>query len=267
MRRALFIGRVVLNYLLLGFVTTWAVAWGLALLPPGRDRQTSSVTISPTPHLDRDINFTTLRGVGSVRIGFATSDIWSDGFSRSVLLSAPMRLREELDDPTISRFTLAIDPSHDGAWGHRSDSYEFQADTARPVGVDDARGFPALSHWCSWEAFVPIGGWGFHIHAKRGPIGGIQIPPLTRVARNIHGPVFRALPYMPIWSGLALNTAFYALLFFVCVRLVKGTRHLLRFRTGRCPRCGYDLLGSFTGPCSECGHLACKRKNHATATA
>ncbi len=91
--------------------------------------------------------------------------------------------------------------------------------------------------------------------------GGI---PLSNLASTSPAPTVRALPYYPIWSGLVLNTAFYALLFFIFVRLAKGTRQLLRFREGKCPRCGYDLVMNFSQPCSECGHAPCKRTVHTT---
>ncbi len=64
----------------------------------------------------------------------------------------------------------------------------------------------------------------------------------------------RALPYYPIWSGLALNTAFYALLFFFVVRITRGLKHARRYKRGLCPRCKYDRLFDYRVPCPECGH-------------
>jgi hypothetical protein len=72
----------------------------------------------------------------------------------------------------------------------------------------------------------------------------------TRSASRLHGDAV-AFPLIPVWSGFALNTAFYAALAFLlwCTPgFIKRTR---RRRRGQCLTCGYDLNGMTT--CPECG--------------
>ncbi len=256
MPRTLSIGRVVMVYLLLGFFTTWAVAWGLALLPPGNQYMVSTVPIKMSWGGTGSLWSYHAIGVGRSRVPFVAQE--SD-YELSWLTSAV----SPSDPFDGSGFLLAyLDVAGFHSWGMRRVAQEKGQGHGWDPGADDARGFPALAAWCSW----PLNRSGIQIYEKQRLKGGIAIADLPAVG-NRPGPIPRALPYYPIWSGLALNTAFYALLFFVVVRICRAFKHARRFQRGLCPRCGYDLLGSFTGPCPECGHIACKRKNHAAASA
>ena len=65
--------------------------------------------------------------------------------------------------------------------------------------------------------------------------------------RNIH----RVIPLRPIWPGFALNTLFYAALFWLLLCGPFALRRLIRVKRGRCPACGYPVG---TSPvCTECG--------------
>ena len=63
----------------------------------------------------------------------------------------------------------------------------------------------------------------------------------------------RGLPVGPVWGGLlsdaALSTLAWAILLFAMPLL----RARVRWRRGRCPRCGYDLKGDHSSGCPECG--------------
>ncbi len=265
MRRALSIGRVVMVYLLLGFVTTWAVAWGLALLPPGDAYGTGDDSSTV-----RSLGAATAYrgGLGSARKHYL---FWGDS-------------RFEFE-PGVWELSLFPDPTGHADWSilgrvaelGSSDNWGMQATGEKLEGpgtrvIDDARGFPFLAVWCTWATRPPrqveSGTWAWsdlrrdHLH------GGFLLP--DHVGQLLSGEEkFRALPYYPIWSGLALNTAFYALLFFGFVRFVKGTRHLLRFRRGLCPMCKYDRVFDYSRPCPECGHqggVGRTRKNHAASS-
>lgn len=67
-------------------------------------------------------------------------------------------------------------------------------------------------------------------------------------------------PRVPLWSGLVLNTLFYAALIIVLVVAVRWFRRARRRRRNRCVACGYDVSGN-AGPCPECGTLDPKRAN------
>ena len=82
--------------------------------------------------------------------------------------------------------------------------------------------------------------------------GGIELPAgWSRASAGGNLMLAKALPVRPIWGGLAINTAVYAVLFAVPVFGWPMVRTRKRLERGLCPRCGYDLAGT-TG-CSECG--------------
>lgn len=67
----------------------------------------------------------------------------------------------------------------------------------------------------------------------------------------------RALSYAPLWPGFLANTVFYAILWAIILAAasflfatITGKRAMAQ---GRCPRCGYDLVGNHAGGCPECG--------------
>ena len=62
----------------------------------------------------------------------------------------------------------------------------------------------------------------------------------------------RALPIVPIWSGVLVNMAFWTVLWFPPLNF-HAIRNWLRRRRGRCAKCGYDLRGQFAAGCPECG--------------
>ncbi|MCZ6835515.1 MAG: hypothetical protein O7G85_07055 [Planctomycetota bacterium] len=64
---------------------------------------------------------------------------------------------------------------------------------------------------------------------------------------------FIALPAKPIWSGVILNSSFYALCFWILLGGLGRVRRARRRRLNRCIRCGYDLRGVEHEACSECG--------------
>ncbi|MBO6739657.1 MAG: hypothetical protein JJ916_07355 [Phycisphaerales bacterium] len=60
-------------------------------------------------------------------------------------------------------------------------------------------------------------------------------------------------PYRPIWTGLLINTGFYAVLTCCIAWLARHVRHSRRMHRGRCPICAYELQHDFRCGCSECG--------------
>lgn len=73
-------------------------------------------------------------------------------------------------------------------------------------------------------------------------------------------PPERLLPIMPIWSGLAINSAVYGSLFFACGKGGAAMVRKLRRKPGQCRRCGYSLDGIPSGkPCPECGSVPTSR--------
>jgi hypothetical protein len=64
-------------------------------------------------------------------------------------------------------------------------------------------------------------------------------------------------PCLPIWPGFAIDTTLYAavwwVLLFTPLPLYRTARRRLRVSRGMCGSCGYNLKGSPTGACPECG--------------
>jgi hypothetical protein len=60
------------------------------------------------------------------------------------------------------------------------------------------------------------------------------------------------LPVRPLWLGFAADAAVYSTVVAGCVLVPGVVRRRLRIRAGRCPACGYQIMG-MTGPCPECG--------------
>jgi len=121
-------------------------------------------------------------------------------------------------------------------------------DTQRPSpewGVEEARGWPALALWCRVENVASLGGGG-----SPDLYGAVPLPLPTK---SIADTAFRALPLLPIWPGLAFNTAFYALLWWLGFASVRTIKHNRRYRRGLCPACRYDLKADYSKGCSECG--------------
>ena len=79
---------------------------------------------------------------------------------------------------------------------------------------------------------------------------------------------WRILPLRPIWPGFVIDTPFYAAIWGAIFFGFASAKRAIRRRRGRCPRCGYDLRGGVmsdkrlamsgetatsTAGCPECG--------------
>ena len=92
---------------------------------------------------------------------------------------------------------------------------------------------------------------------KANPIqGGIV---LTQFSIGNPAQSWRALPYQPVWSGIVINTIFYAAtLWFLSIGPFE-VRRMIRRKRGHCIKCGYDLRGAEHEVCPECGGELCAR--------
>jgi hypothetical protein len=59
------------------------------------------------------------------------------------------------------------------------------------------------------------------------------------------------LPFLPLWPGFAINTAFYAAICWLLFAAPFALRRRLRLRLGRCAACAYPVGSSPF--CTECG--------------
>ncbi len=114
---------------------------------------------------------------------------------------------------------------------------------------------PPERPWRVWEAMGA--GWPLRCVSARGGIasadgseviyGGVRVPPRGKGDLASH-----VLPITPIWFGLFLDSAIYAL---VGGGLWFGWRGIRGWRRGPgdCPACGYDLTALTAPGCPECG--------------
>lgn len=81
--------------------------------------------------------------------------------------------------------------------------------------------------------------------------GGGDLLPILFPAQA--GPGRRILPFYPLWPGLLANMAIFSVMWLAIFRGVRVCRRLMRMRRGVCVVCRYDLRGSESGVCPECG--------------
>jgi hypothetical protein len=111
-------------------------------------------------------------------------------------------------------------------------------------GADHGFGWPLPALWYRVHgAYVVNFSFGTEVVGAR----------LIRGQPEIRGYSFRALPYLPHYPGLILNTALFASLLALLLSTPPALRRHHRLRRGHCPRCGYDVQGNYAAPCPECG--------------
>ncbi len=219
--------------LLLGVVTTIAVAWACAAWV---DPYT---TIQPSPRRSggaMDGRYYTFWMVGENE-AFGTVRIHSDwdghpvnnrGERRGPFFGPP--------EPLIPGWAPFLVPS-----------------AGTPLGsghtrVADARGWPFLAMWSGLSYDDPI-----QLPTKTPTImHGLVVNPDAMSGPSPETTV-RMLPLALIWGGFLADTAFYALVWLVLLTLIVFGRRRLRSQRGCCVTCGYDLRGTPHGQCPECG--------------
>lgn len=96
------------------------------------------------------------------------------------------------------------------------------------------RGFPFL---CVSYFESPFGPYGFNSNV---PQADLEVYPRLK---------FDAV----LWGGLVGDLLIWSSFSFVVISIPRWIRHRSRRRKGLCVNCGYDLRGTTSGVCSECG--------------
>ena len=206
-------------FLLAGAVVNVAVAWGCGVLVT--DYNTLRVQTVEFDNQEAFLHFTAF-GSELVRQGPTSLGRWED----------------------IGTPAQAIGPSHRG-WGvlrkGRSGSFG--------MGVEEAQGWPTRS--LRW--YLLVGG------SLRGGIdlGGERSYSIDEEGRSALISIYqvgnRTIAFIPIWSGFAINTLFYAAILWLVIPGPFALRRLIRQRRGLCLACGYDLRHGEHEACPECG--------------
>jgi hypothetical protein len=112
------------------------------------------------------------------------------------------------------------------------------------LAVEHERGWPFRGLYCIYRVPNNIAPATWH--------GGIQFRDSTSNP-TVGLTVIDVLPTRPIWSGLILNSALYAAGWGLLLIGPRRARARRRKQRGWCLSCGYDLVGSSSGVCPECG--------------
>ncbi len=206
--------------LVLGLITTWAVAWSCAYFV----LLDFSVYRSPA----REV--WVIRGQGWGREAFTVfadypPDYIGSDEHRAAAVHLPTwsesRIAFQRGSPAPSRV-----PRHD-SWGRQHGHW-----------LELAAGWPALC-----------------LRGQR--TSDTATPGALLLFRNKISPRSNhwrdTLPYWPIWSGLLLNVVFYAALWFALLTVPRFMHRRLLLRRGVCPKCRYDLRRDLAAGCPECG--------------
>jgi hypothetical protein len=87
-------------------------------------------------------------------------------------------------------------------------------------------------------------------------LGAFEVPDAINLNGDAGGKLlwFGAVPFRPIWSGLAANAAIYACVLGLFSPAWRSIVRRLRRRRNRCSACNYDRSGlAVETPCPECG--------------
>ncbi len=139
--------------------------------------------------------------------------------------------------------------------------------------LEQAHGWPLLTVHCDWKSttvdLAPRLSMNYLMLRKDELCGGISLrlpresnsstslqprPPDEREGWYFNHSDQRdiVLPFHPIWSGVIINTLFYAALIWGVVSGPGAARQAFRKYHSRCPACAYPIGTSAT--CTECGH-------------
>ncbi len=233
-------------FLLLGAVTTVAVAWGCAAwsdvstgLPTKRAASTAELhrlksvgwaPRQPTEHWDYEY------WIVETRV-FGLSDRWIVEEVKRGNLTGSFYLEFHVATVTRAGWPMRclswnlVDPVGNG-WGGSTFFWSLTHRLWRSTAATPADG----------REETPIEDWRRSMALELpAEIGFISLPDE------------RLVPLQPLWLGFAFNTAIYGLAGWLVFSILSGRRRLLRFVRGRCPHCGYDRRGDYTRECSECG--------------
>ena len=233
---------------LLGVVTTVAVAWASAVWVPVQNA--SGVIGIDGKHLQPWLI--------ELKRATARRTIW---FEKGRIWAYPQTGPPGGIDAAVSSWSFAIRSGRNPKFKYGEvrvpETLRPLIDQPKPYthwgGAEDARGWPLAALGCRVLGSTNPKArsvWVGHHAIFLEPPRGQRMPPRSW-PNNLA--TVRALPMAPLWGGFLADSALYSLLWWAA--LVAGPAVLGRLRTpaGHCPRCRYDLAGNPEGGCPECG--------------
>jgi len=155
-------------------------------------------------------------------------------------------------------------------WGYRRETYW---EITGPL-FDPAQRGGGMSGGFSWVAATHVSGWpcralrcdervdraserqsGLTYRERYQLFGGFDV--IDHLPEPTPGfepwPIERPIPVRPILPGFIVNTLFYAAIWFGVLFVPGIAKRAIRRKRGRCVKCGYDLRGDVAAGCPECG--------------
>lgn len=230
----------VLVMLTLGAMTTFTVSAALGAWLPhqGLWCVKEFADVAPRDDIPRD-----LVGISISKFGRAGMErrSWYPLIPGLDIMATRLTWDWEMGSDTVKRtFPVRFEADASGEWGALGEAARGERDV-EIMAADDARGWPLLAFWCEINEKQ---GWRGNCTVS----GGFQLPTTSSSVGSI-----RCIPYRPIWSGLAVNTLVYAVIWAAAYFCLPVTRRRHRCSRGCCPNCGYDLQHELAGGCPECG--------------
>jgi len=212
--------------LFLGLVTSWLVAWGIGVWAPFEYW---------------DLETKEFEGGG------ARAYLRHKRANGIDYLLVMLGIFPEEAEPHVSGLEELLDLDFIPRWSRAHQCWS-AGQAVPPEAIDPAHD-PSLGGIWHEAAF----GWprpALRAVFRPRPLDGFTPPQWLPGQRD--GNPMPCLPYKPVWSGLLIDTAVFAVAWLVTGAVFDAARRRWRLSQGQCPRCGYDLLG-IEGICPECG--------------
>ncbi len=232
--------RYVVVCLMLGVITTVAVAWGCALWMDVSEGSRRTV-IRPSESDAFEWWFDVRRRPGSAGV-----NLWC--------ISLDEGGRDEVA-PAIPTTVPPGFPTWNQGWPHESQVSWFGSQIPR---AQEARGWPWLAMWCEHFTYFEqtveeLRSNPAYVTYRTLPYRGFALKP---IARPVRPAITRVLPLGIIWTGFASCTVLYASAWLIVLHMpfmFTNLRQQIRRRRDQCIACGYDLRGAEHEVCPECG--------------
>ncbi len=234
-------GILILVCLLLGVVTTVAVAWYCARAVAIGKAQRVSLSLNGS---EPTLKWYTCAGAAA----FEMQDGWYRSSTDALEWAASQREQKSLE----------VLPDWGRDW--YPTAFEEYAEGFCPR-IRDGRGWPFIAFYSDsiYDPTQRDASRHFFVH------NGQVIPstpvfkefkwgiPINGGSARLDGPA--CLPFHPAWHGFLADTFSYAALIFISICTFRILKKRRRLRLGHCSSCGYSLTGNMTGRCPECGSV------------
>lgn len=246
----------IVAWLAVGLVITVAVSWGLAAWMPQRNWDQRIISCWSDDRLNGTMSIRRYSTIGcerrvwlyaltppTMRVRYSLQFV-SPIESKSGFPASPLG-----PPPTYVDYDSISYPIGWPRWGRTQEIRDWYwentspgAPLSEPVKFTKDEG---CEHACGWPM---LAGWYEILGKPIMVIGGMSFP---NPSGFVSLPQIRALPYTPIWAGLAIDSVFWGAAAFGLVAGPRAMRRAIRRRRALCPACAYPVGASPV--CTECG--------------